>query len=264
MFQILLKAPQSTSAIFYADSFDDWINIIDCNIWLNSIILYGEYTNRIIYNDEVENHNIGSNYAHAKGILYWNNDKIRWIIHSVPNWPLANSTKLPNIIYGQSFICIDLSITYLSKILNHLSIMNVYVYNSTFDLQKLIQNQIIDTFNVADNILHIAKSDKWDSDLFDDYLAPLFGCNLLCESWLRPVCKDTNKVHNSSLIKWPNGVSYTETHDHSKYAISTNKDNPWVYIGDLNHMKSQAKRGGGGFIIKDEKLWKVFYSIIKI
>ena len=48
---------------------------------------------------------------------------------------------------------------------------------------------------------------------------------------------------------------YTETHDHSKIALSIDPDNPWIFVGDLNRMTSQLTRGGGGFVIIDDKLW---------
>lgn len=69
-------------------------------------------------------------------------------------------------------------------------------------------------------------------------------------------------------------IKYSEGSDHSKWAISlhdyedhrkkkyTNQnDRKWVLVGDMNRMKSQAHRGGGGVVFFDEKLWKLFYEI---
>lgn len=40
------------------------------------------------------------------------------------------------------------------------------------------------------------------------------------------------------------------------------KETYWVCVGDLNRMKSQWKRGGGGIVIYDDYLWKAMEDII--
>lgn len=262
MFRIILKAPNSLKGIFFDDFCYNWSNISNISSLVKN--MFHDYPNYIYYNDEVPHHNIGSNYAHAKGVLSWNNYTISWLIHSYPNWPME-TLDFPTTKFGQSFIHLTLPIALLSKVLAHLKLMNVYVYKSTFDLSKLIISDInIDSIQLfeEESIYHIAKNAKWDKDIFDDYLVSLFGCNIFCESWMRPICKDTEHVDNVTVIQWPNGIRYNETQDHSKYAFSINSYNPWVYIGDLNHTTSQSHRGGGGVLIKHPLLWDAFYKLV--
>lgn len=82
------------------------------------------------------------------------------------------------------------------------------------------------------------------------------------ESWLRSdVIENTANVKNIKEIKIGNTVKYTESQDHSKWAVSTDKD--ILFIGDLNRMTSQKKRGGGGIIIVgNKKLCAVFRNMI--
>jgi hypothetical protein len=119
-----------------------------------------------------------------------------------------------------------------------------------------------DKIELEDNIWHVAKNKKWNKDLFDDSLSGLFGGNILAETWQRPKSLDTEYVDNIEIIKWPDGTTYNTSQDHSKYAFSTNEENPFLYIGDINHAKSQNKRGGGGTIIRNNLLWKAFYSLV--
>jgi hypothetical protein len=38
---------------------------------------------------------------------------------------------------------------------------------------------------------------------------------------------------------------------------------PWLFIGDINRMDSQFKRGGGGMLIEDKNLWKSVNRMIQ-
>ena len=266
MYQIVLKAPHDITGIYIDYKQTTWSSLICINDWINNIFETHKI-NKIFYNDEVPGKTTDSSHAHAKGILLWDNMTIKWLIHSVPKWPeIGTDMTLPHsaIIYGQSFILLELPIRMLSNIMNHLQIMhvNIYVNNCLPDIFKLILKTDLDIFDMSETISHIAKSSKWNKDLFDDELANIFGGSILAETWMRPVKKDTQNVDNIELIKWPDGTCYSETHDHSKYAMSTNSEKPFVYIGDINHMSSQIHRGGGGVIIKDLHLWEAFYGLI--
>ena len=72
--------------------------------------------------------------------------------------------------------------------------------------------------------------------------------------------KFRNSVNEHGLILGmtkPVSVAVTETH----VDIDT-KPKHWILIGDLNRMHSQWKRGGGGMVIYDEKLWKAMNELI--
>ena len=73
----------------------------------------------------------------------------------------------------------------------------------------------------------------------------------------------TSLTRNVQELRWPEfNVKYPDTHDHSKWAISADAKHPWVLILDLNRMKSQFKRGGGGICIKHPGLWQAFAKMI--
>jgi hypothetical protein len=235
------------------------------NDWIKLHLDISSYPHRIFYNDEVKEEDQikkMNNRAHAKGVILWNDDHIKWLIHSCPQWPSSDSLEFThtNIIYGQSFILLELPISLLSSILKHIEIMFVYIYHSSEPLKEHGKDQI-DKCQLAENIWHIAKNCTWKKDIYDDYLVSLFGTNILSESWLRPYEPGSNRVKNADIIIWPDGTTYHETHDHSKYAISTNHQHPWIYIGDLNHMESQTKRGGGGIIMNDIEVWEEFHRL---
>ena len=63
-------------------------------------------------------------------------------------------------------------------------------------------------------------------------------------------------------IQWPDGIEYSMSNDHSKYAVSMDSEHPWVFIGDINRMESQYRRGGGGILIKNIELWKRMNEIL--
>jgi hypothetical protein len=50
-----------------------------------------------------------------------------------------------------------------------------------------------------------------------------------------------------------------QTQDHSKWAVS----DIYCFIGDLNRMDSQRKRGGGGLLIRHPDLAHGFKELIK-
>ena len=86
----------------------------------------------LMYNDGLTT---SSSYAHAKGVLFWDNTTVVWLIHSFPDYP---SVRSPNssiinksqLIYVQSMMCLTLNIGDLSKIVSQLLVIRPYVYDS--------------------------------------------------------------------------------------------------------------------------------------
>jgi hypothetical protein len=150
--------------------------------------------------------------------------------------------------------------------------MNVYVYESAFDKEydniyglddnDLMINNDFSKIMLIENIWHIAKSKELNSDIYQDALTKIFNGDIFSETWMRPKREDTENVDNIEIIKWYDGTFYSDSQDHSKYAFSKNPQSPFVFIGDMNNMFSQRKRGGGGIIIKDYRLWNSFFSLI--
>lgn len=275
MWSVALKSPHGTDTLTLSETTKEsgWKTEteVDINAWINSCFGNVSFDNWIVYNDEVPGQHVSSTAGHCKGILMWNEVNIMWLIHSCPNFP-ENLQPISNIpesacIYGQSFIFLQLPIVKIQTILTHLKIMNIHVYmispiSQTIFSNILIPSSTFDVIKFTNFIWHIAKSRKWGEDLFDDGLESLFGGGELVETWMRPRTPNTSNVDNLEEIKWPNGKIYTEEQDHSKFGFSLSPQTPWTYIGDINHMRSQSKRGGGGIVVIDESLWKAFYSLV--
>lgn len=233
-----------------------------------------DLTGYLLYsNDPPKAINYGKYIAHSKGILFWNNKYIWWVIHSVPNWPetLKPLSKMENSmsLYGQSMIVIKLSIFSKESILSQLITQKVGVYasfNCKFAKRKLILSNVssieIGTSIPNTEIRHFSKSDLWSKDIFDDLICSSLNICLKVQSWGRPIMKDTLLSSNIKKIRWENGEQYKSSQDHSKWAVSSNINNPWIFISDLNRMKSQFNRGGGILAIKNEQIWRIFNSII--
>ena len=108
-------------------------------------------------------------------------------------------------------------------------------------------------------------------NVFESFLAP-FWSNALktnvgfyIETWGRPLipsdCDSKNQMINVQSVK--NGsMIWTETQDHSKWAISVQNNLKLVCVGDLNHQTSQAQRGGSFLCLTNDLVYKAFSSLI--
>jgi deoxyribonuclease-2 len=263
-----MKLPHGKTCYQIKYKHDIWTYCEDINQALKSLYTI-KLEHWIVYNDETPTTCCG-NGAHAKGILAWNNEMITWLIHSVPKFPkeFDGTNNFPDIdhselIYGQSFIFLKMNIEKLESILKQLFITHPNVYISNYDYDKYKKEYKLTHYEfcyINQTLTHVAKSPDYHKDLYTDIVIPSFGGNCQTETWVRGHhCTDTDNCKMVSNIVWPNSVSYTYTHDHSKYCCS---DNDWVLVGDMNRMTSQYHRGGGGVIIKNKIVCRLFKDII--
>jgi len=268
-YDILMKLPHGKTCYQIKHGEKKWTYVEDINTSIKSLYKM-KLNNWIVYNDETPT-SCCSNGAHAKGILAWNDKTITWLIHSVPKFPenFDGTNNFPDIddselIYGQSFIFIKMDITHLEYILKQLFITNPHVYISNYDYEKYKHAHKLNDSNIYEinNISsHVAKSPDYHVDLYTEIVIPNFGGKCLTETWVRGHhCDESEHCRMVNKIEWPNSVSYTYTHDHSKYCYS---EGGWVLIGDMNRMTSQFKRGGGGIVIKDAAICKLFNDVIR-
>jgi hypothetical protein len=247
----------------------------DVNNWIYSVYKDKKFTNYINYNDEHKD-KISSHGGHCKGCIAWNDTEVCWLIHSVPKFMIVfedgsiDTTKTMiahgEQIYGQSFIFVShISINELENILYQISVMHPFIDTdySSISLPSLVRGEEYKTsartILLSDEIRHVAKSPTNTVDIFSEIIQKTYGGKWRCETWIRGRnCEETPNVVDNHNINFQN-LSYTSTQDHSKYAVS-NKN--VVYIGDLNRMTSQFHRGGGGFILHDDKLAAVIRSIM--
>jgi len=114
-----------------------------------------------------------------------------------------------------------------------------------------------------------AKNKEWNQELYEDLVAPYYSSDMLVETWQNGVgklpsyCKPDYQynVMNIQDVQLVNGISWKETADHSKWAITMT--NNYTCIGDINRVSGQLKRGGGTVCSNQiNGLWNAFSSII--
>lgn len=248
----------------------------DIDEWIQQKIGKSDFI--IAYNDQPPNDikPIFGSKGHCKGVFMWNKNKIYWLIHSVPLWPIISIrkdgsldiSKIPDsqCEYGQSFIWI--TIPNIGNTLNDLLYQiahidaKIYLNFSTIKFDKFKVTNKVSVVDLGKSVSHVGKGSKWGKDIFGDDLCYRFG-KCYVETWMRPGIEETEDVKYVRRIKW-NGNSYNHGQDHSKLAFSQNEKKPWIFIGDINYQKSQASHGGGGIVIVNRKLWKKFQKIIYV
>jgi len=328
-YSVALKKPNRLDYYFW-DSYNPTFNFqtnSDINEWIHNCFTKTKQKwngGQILYNDqlptgykECEFLNGINNSGHCKGIVAWNNNKIGWLIHSIPKYPSHSMTEdgvLPHISlddakFGQSMIYCEFPISYKNEILQQICMMDAQLYhytNNIFndEIKSTTNNEDIillyfkncskeNTLNVVSlpktkhliksniNIRHYAKNRFYEKDIYEhifsmrNYTALKCQPNtnympILCETWIRgQELHSTQWVKNIQKLK-----EWNEQNDHSKWAISmpyekkilgfTYKKNWYrVCISDLNRMKSQLGRGGGGIVIDGNKsLWTCFNNLI--
>lgn len=278
---IALKLPHGTSYLLYDHDSRKFLKSDDINNFIEHISSGTEWNNWIIYNDQIDSKDHSGN-GHCKGFLLWNNKKIIWVCHSVPNFPSEfdgkNISKIQpsQLVYGQSFISIEIpySISKLNMIVSQIKNMNAYVYNSTIvnDSNNKKEKKVSSTLlniKIHKHIRHLSKPPQCHIDIYDYIQTSEKTSNstLYVETWKRghscSSISDLDDQTNHKIIdihkcKYNSDVWY-ENQDHSKWATTGNKH---YFIGDLNRMTTQFKRGGGGFLCKDEHISKLLYDII--
>jgi len=276
---VALKKPNGTSyrsMNVYDEKRDDeeWKLGDDINEWIRNVgnaILSNKSSNIICYNDEEPGESKSTSKGHAKGVVIWDTKRIGWLIHSVPKYPDITNEKTfqqidnSQLIYGQSFLYMEIDYTQsvFKTILQHLSLMEVHIYHQTDSSPEIhVKEKLPVTYHFTKNVVHIAKSSTWGKDLYEDYLCDYINSSVLCETWGKPYTPSTSKVKNARNVKWSEDEQYQSTQDHSKYAVSMDQDRPWVLFGDLNHMGSQARRGGGGMLIYHPVLWSAMNRLL--
>ena len=119
----------------------------------------------------------------------------------------------------------------------------------------------------------VTKTDKMIVPVFSGFLIPFLNAinintkGLIVETWGRPLkpsnCYLKDTVVNVRRLSYDNRYFWTEGSDHAKWAISNDILTGLVCLGDLNHMTSQAKRGGSFLCIQHKMVYKGFMDLIK-
>ena len=276
-YDIALKAPHGVAMQCIVDG--GWVRDSDINVWIKKRFVDRGLGQWLVYNDEVPGQTVSESHGHCKGILAWNSNIIVWLIHSIPNFPASfDSRHISDIgpaetIFGQSLICLDnMDRRLLSGILQHLRMMNPCVFNTNNpEFQNAIAGDLhgrrsripacVSELALDDTrtVIHVAKTALWEQDIYE-HLAQRFGGEWTCETWVRgQACVQTPVVRDAERVVWPGaGPQYSSAADHSKYAVSR----AHTFVGDMNRMRSQFRRGGGGVVVADPIVSRLLSAVL--
>ena len=242
----------------------------DINDWLAGLYANKVWTGWFCYNDDLPNDD-HTTKGHCKGIVVWNLDRIGWLIHSVPKFPQTfNGSSVSSIghselIYGQSFLYIEQSraALHLDDVIRQIFWMkpNLFLQHNmptVTPYNPLLQE--IKTLKLSKTMQHLAKSPTHETDYIGTELCKIHKGPWHEESWKRGSEYQQTASLSSIHTLCVDRTTYTSSQDHSKWAVSPNH----VWIGDLNHMRSQEKRGGGGIVIRDAALAATFSAFVKV
>jgi deoxyribonuclease-2 len=239
----------------------------------------------ILYNDEMPA-DVGKkddgNMGHTKGVIAFDTSSKTafWLLHSWPKFADPEATNDPTPKYGQTYLCLSLSLDAARKIAAQMSDhqepqvyfpraanlpKNDPLYALTQPLKKpLAASGSIDLKTKGGMAFKvIAKNKEWNDDFWNDLVGPTLKEDMDVETWIRgPIAPiaDSDGIHKTFDVKFINLGSlgahwaWPETHDHAKWGITLHSD--WVCIGDINRMISQRKRGGGTIAFQNETLWR--------
>lgn len=144
---------------------------------------------------------------------------------------------------------------------------------------EIIKTKITGTDKSADEFLAFSKPSKVLVDIYSEEISPTLKSDLYTQTWRRgaggilnsscPIRKKQTINIQSLRINFPDNrsasVDWEFTSDHSKWTITKTEtsSNHWTCIGDINRMRSQYKRSGGVVCLKNDKVWRLFKSLIK-
>lgn len=276
----IIKFPHGKSGITFCDEKKCFIECTDINELLKKIYKETTFTNWIIYNDQMDKiktneKKVYMGQGHSKGIVSWNDEKISWLCHSVPQFPSffdgekneISEINQSELLYGQSFQYIEIPYhnDKLCDIIQQLHIMDVSIITEKNHLSfPKRKNDLINTIVLSHTITHIAKSPKHHIDIYSESIVVQYPFTWKVETWIRghPIQSDIpvylQRVRDIKKLQYGNTV-YKEGQDQSKWAVS---DSSFYCIGDLNRMSSQYNRGGGCFICNDKNIAESLRKLI--
>ena len=286
----------NTSPISLNDTFGGALTYTMKQLWYSNTnyVIYNDQIPKVdtynnnLYNDLLQE-DLATNYGHTKGLFAFDdiNNNGFWITHSIPLFPLGPKQTNEYIglgsnafTYAQDALCLSVSADTINNmaskfLLNRPQIydykLNTYKYENIkrlvdgeYSKVKLCELTYLETQNGAKFTLY-AKSEGWNNDLYSECVTPSIEDTLWVETWIRgssigPSCPlykyDTLDVKYLDFIVDYISNSWSETQDHSKWAITENKN--IICMGDINRMKTQYLRGGGTACFEDKTLHSIF------
>lgn len=230
-------------------------------------------------------------FGHCKGVVLGDSstNTALWLSHSTPQFPFRrdqnNFWPDSGADLGQTFMCVSLHFSALTNVGEHLK--NIRAYPFDYDLPNTFPNALRDAANwVPSDLLQgkfqdlltrnnkelkiMAKLLNDDVRAGDLYVKLAAGLNsdLNAQTWgCQPrrdesFCDtDMHRVMNVEDITTELG-SWSTKQDHSKWAVTTERNIAWTCIGDVNRSGSQYQRWGGAVCIKDAQVNTFFKGYV--
>ncbi|XP_043230834.1 plancitoxin-1-like [Amphibalanus amphitrite] len=204
--------------------------------------------------------------------------------------------------HGQSLLCITFPTSELTKVNKQVSLNEPYCYDSKdsdilcrpkqarenaggpyFPSHRdhftgLHEHTQLEETSSVESIFSIhgsefatfAKSRNYGRDLYSVLVAPALETSLYAETWratMPSYCSGRYTVENVrkvTVATASEAFDFVSNKDHSKWAVSTSRNLPWVCVGDVNRADSQTRRGGGTACLRDERLWNVYRQTVTV
>jgi len=252
----------------------------------------------LLYNDQPPTGTATDTYGHTKGVVSFDSSGGFWLVHSVPRFPDPTGQPYAGYPgyakdYGQSFLCVTYNLASFNDIANAFLLNRPWVYDSNLPtrLGNLVPYmQMVLDKNWSSKVgltnatqLHSAagkpflafsKNAKADSDLYLAQIAPTLKTSLYVETWMNgddsnkmpSLCKNAQNPYSAIDVRQVaiGSVTWPETKDHSKWAVSASSKVPVTCIGDTNRQYSQAKRGGGSVCVNDPLVYQSMFGAISL
>lgn len=229
-------------------------------------------------------------YGHTKGFLALDPAAGTGFLvsHSIPNFaagpaltPRYTALGSNAYTYGQDVFCVSLSAATLNDIAYRLLLTRPQVYDSAVaagtggNISALAAGKAPTAATCASSAVAtvggaaltvFGKSAPWGQDLWAGCVAPTMRTGLWVDSWIRGSAEGANctgafPVLDVQQIAFASGYSWSETADHSKWAVSSSGDT--ICFGDINRMTTQFSRGGGAVCMESAALADTFRAATK-
>jgi len=258
----------------------------------------------------------GSVFGHSKGTMGFDGQTGFWLTHSAPGFPYDHTlcpTKWffprPQTFYAQHFFCVSIVASDVERFSEYLMFYHAFVYDyrlppgrslpsfKSFVNQNFVESKGTISFKSLGGVLFsgAGKYASTNSDLYEDYVAPLLKTNLLIQTWCGGIytkkcqpsyCKGSavqspsspqlnTSTYNYDAVNVENvafgTLTYNNSYNHAKWAISSSFSSgkrkpvatkPWFCAGDINRQYSQRNRGGGAICFQNQKLFATLQKVV--
>ncbi|KHJ86510.1 deoxyribonuclease II [Oesophagostomum dentatum] len=191
-----------------------------------------ESTFAIAYNDDSPDTRVDGYRAHSKGVAIFDRKVGFWMVHSVPNFPPTGNYSYPpsGSVYGQSFLCLSLSVNALEDVGEYMRYAHVAPYLTNLpEFHKLAAPSLVDVINkkslrsstrIFTTVRGIetlggkkakafSKNKRFGADLWYDFIGLNIDAAMSVETWragkvknnIGSSCADTKRKPNVSNKK---------------------------------------------------------------